>query len=32
VLGGAPVASGYYKNPEKTAEDFFTENGVRFFK
>jgi len=32
VLGGDPVTRGYYKNAEKTAEDFFTENGKQFFK
>merc|ERR1719342_1212724 len=32
VLGGEPVTRGYYKNAEKTAEDFFTENGKQFFK
>jgi len=32
VLGGDPVTRGYYKNPEKTAEDFFMENGKQFFK
>merc|ERR1719347_1219477 len=32
VLGGDPVTRGYYKNPEKTKEDFFVENGKQFFK
>merc|ERR1719347_1057006 len=32
VLGGDPVTRGYYKNTEKTQEDFFTENGKQFFK
>ena len=32
VLGGAPVTRGYYRNTEKTGEDFFTENGKQFFK
>merc|ERR1712130_972629 len=32
VLGGKSVARGYYKNEEKTEEDFFTENGTRFFR
>eukprot|EP00092_Neocalanus_flemingeri_P032347 GFUD01035167.1.p1 GENE.GFUD01035167.1~~GFUD01035167.1.p1 ORF type:complete len:409 (-),score=105.28 GFUD01035167.1:4-1140(-) len=32
VLGGNPVTRGYYKNEEKTAEDFFIENGKQFFK
>ena len=30
MLGGKSVARGYYKNEEKTEEDFFTENGMRF--
>ena len=31
--GGHMVAHGYYKMPEKTAEDFFKdENGIRWFK
>lgn len=32
ILGGDPVTRGYYNNPEKTAEDFFVENGKQFFK
>jgi len=32
ILGGPSVARGYFKNPEKTSEDFFEENGVQFFK
>merc|ERR1719357_375796 len=32
VLGGDPVTRGYYKNTEKTQEDFFMENGKQFFK
>ena len=32
VLGGAPVTRGYYKNAEKTAEDFFSDGGKQFFK
>jgi len=32
VIGGNPVTRGYYKNEEKTAEDFFIENGKQFFK
>merc|ERR1719347_1352798 len=32
VLGGDPVTRGYYKNTEKTQEDFFVENGKQFFK
>jgi long-chain acyl-CoA synthetase len=30
-LGGGNVALGYYKNPEKTAEDFHVVNGKRWF-
>lgn len=31
--GGHMVAHGYYKMPEKTAEDFHTDaNGIRWFK
>ena len=32
VIGGDNVSRGYYKNEEKTAEDFFDEEGVRYFK
>merc|ERR1712210_135987 len=33
ILGGGNIATGYYKMPEKTAEDFFTdEKGIRWFK
>jgi len=32
VLGGATVTQGYYKNEEKTAEDFFKEDGKQFFR
>jgi len=33
VIGGGNVATGYYKMPEKTEEDFFTDDqGVRWFK
>lgn len=31
-VGGNTVGQGYYKMPEKTAEDFYDENGVRWFK
>ena len=30
-LGGGSIAVGYYKNPEKTAEEFHTVNGKRWF-
>jgi len=30
-LGGGNVALGYYKNPEKTAEDFHLADGKRWF-
>ena len=26
------MAKGYFKNEEKTREDFYTENGMRWFK
>lgn len=32
VIGGPNVSRGYFKNEEKTAEDFFDEDGVRYFK
>lgn len=33
ILGGGNIATGYYKMPEKTKEDFFTDDeGVRWFK
>jgi len=32
ILGGNTVTRGYFKNEEKTAEDFFIENGKQFFK
>lgn len=31
VIGGDHVAMGYYKNEKKTAEDFKTEDGQRWF-
>lgn len=31
LIGGGNVAVGYFKNPEKTAEDFITIDGVRYF-
>eukprot|EP00088_Acartia_fossae_P008574 TRINITY_DN14113_c1_g1_i4.p1 TRINITY_DN14113_c1_g1~~TRINITY_DN14113_c1_g1_i4.p1 ORF type:complete len:697 (+),score=216.34 TRINITY_DN14113_c1_g1_i4:275-2092(+) len=33
ILGGNNVATGYYKLPDKTEEEFYTdENGLRWFK
>merc|ERR1711936_558608 len=32
VIGGGHVAKEYYGMPEKTKEDFFNENGKRWFK
>ena len=32
MIGGASVARGYFKNEEKTAEDFFNEGGKRWFR
>ncbi|XP_075214813.1 acyl-CoA synthetase long-chain [Lycorma delicatula] len=32
VIGGDNISPGYYKNPEKTKEDFFVEDGRRWFK
>lgn len=32
VIGGKTCSSGYFKNDEKTAQDFFTDDGVRYFK
>jgi len=31
-IGGPHVAAGYYNMPEKTAEDFYEENGKRWFR
>ena len=31
LIGGGNVAQGYYKNPHKSALDFKTINGVRYF-
>ena len=31
-VGGNNVGHGYYKMPEKSAEDFYEENGIRWFK
>lgn len=30
--GGENIAAGYYKNPEKTEEDFYELDGRRWFK
>jgi acyl-CoA synthetase (AMP-forming)/AMP-acid ligase II len=32
VVGGPLVAKGYYELPDKTAESFYEENGVRWFR
>ena len=32
ILGGDPIAKGYFKLPEKTKEEFFEENGTRWFR
>ncbi|XP_014282035.1 long-chain-fatty-acid--CoA ligase 4 isoform X3 [Halyomorpha halys] len=32
ILGGDNISPGYFKNPEKTKEDFFDEDGKRWFK
>lgn len=32
LIGGATVAKGYFKNDQKTAEDFFDEGGKRWFR
>lgn len=32
IIGGDSVSCGYYKLEEKTAEDFFDEDGRRWFK
>lgn len=31
LLGGGNITMGYYNNPEKTAEDYTTIDGVRYF-
>ncbi|KAG5667341.1 hypothetical protein PVAND_015324 [Polypedilum vanderplanki] len=32
ILGGENVAEGYFKMPEETAENFFVEDGIRWFR
>ena len=32
ILGGDTISKGYFKLPEKTQEDFFEEEGVRWFR
>jgi len=32
LIGGKHVSAGYYLMPDKTKEDFFEEDGVRYFK
>lgn len=32
IIGGENISMGYYKNPEKTAEEFYEEDGKRWFK
>lgn len=32
IIGGDSVSRGYYKLPQKTDEDFFDEDGRRWFK
>lgn len=32
IVGGDSVSQGYYKLPGKTADDFFDEDGRRWFK
>ena len=31
LIGGGNVAKGYYKNPEKTKEEFLELNATRYF-
>ena len=31
LIGGGNITMGYFNNPEKTAEDYTTINGVRYF-
>lgn len=32
IIGGANISEGYYKLPEKSREDFFDEDGRRWFR
>lgn len=32
LIGGDCVSKGYYKLPDKTAEEFFEEDGKQWFK
>lgn len=32
ILGGENISLGYYKNPAKTDEDFYIDDGKRWFK
>lgn len=32
LIGGENVSDGYYKVPDKTKEDFFSEDGRRWFR
>ncbi|XP_017302565.1 long-chain-fatty-acid--CoA ligase 4 [Diaphorina citri] len=32
LIGGSNISPGYYKNPTKTKEDFFDEEGKRWFR
>ena len=32
MIGGDHVSEGYYNMEDKTKEDFYDEDGVRFFK
>jgi long-chain acyl-CoA synthetase len=32
IIGGNSVARGYFKNEEKTREDFYSEGGKRWFR
>jgi len=32
LIGGPNITMGYYKNPEKTAEEFFERDGKRWFR